>query len=123
MPSIVTVAVVYAATLVAGIYLVDSHLKDLGLWNQLSIVVSAARWVWDHWRMILSLDVETLRSSEQVRAFLDGSEPVDFNPVSRDETYAFVSRTLTRFDYAHLGKPHRRLVKGLLGKATGRSRA
>ena len=40
--AIVTVAVVYAATLVAGIYLVDSYLKDLGLWNQLSIVVSAA---------------------------------------------------------------------------------
>ena len=47
--------------------------------------------------MILSLDVERLRTPEQVRAFLDGSGPVDFNPVSRDEAYAFVSRTLTRF--------------------------
>ena len=47
--------------------------------------------------MILSLDVERLRTPEQVRAFLDGSEPVDFNPVSREEAYAFVSRTLTRF--------------------------
>lgn len=53
--------------------------------------------------MILSLDVERLRTPEQVRAFLDGSEPVDFNPVSRAE--AFASRTLTRFDYARLGKP------------------
>ena len=73
--------------------------------------------------MILSLDVERLRTPEQVRAFLDGSEPVDFNPVSRDEAYAFVSRTLTRFDYARLGKPDRCLVKGFLGKATGLSRA
>ena len=73
--------------------------------------------------MILSLDVERLRTPEQVRAFLDGSEPVDFNPVSREESYAFVSRTLTRFDYTRLGKPDRGLVKGLLGKATGLSRA
>ena len=48
---------------------------------------------------------------------------MDFNPVSRDEAYAFVSRTLTRFEYARLGKPDRGLVKGLLGKATGLSRA
>ena len=73
--------------------------------------------------MILSLHVERLRTPEQVRAFLDGSEPVDFNPVSRDEAYAFVSRTLKRFDYARLGKPDRGLVKGFLGKATGLSRA
>ena len=73
--------------------------------------------------MILSLHVERLRTPEQVRAFLDGSEPVDFNPVSRDEAYAFVSRTLTRFDYARLGKPDRGLAKGFLGKATGLSRA
>ena len=73
--------------------------------------------------MILSLHVERLRTPEQVRAFLEGNEPVDFKPVSRGEAYAFVSRTLTRFDYARLGKPDRGLVKGLLGKATGLSRA
>ena len=44
---------------------------------------------------------------EQIRAFLNGSEPVDFNPVSRDEAYAFVSRTLSRFGCARLGKPDR----------------
>lgn len=73
--------------------------------------------------MILSLDVERLRTPEQVRAFLEGSEPVDFNPVSREEAYAFVSRTLARFDYTRLGKADRGLVKGLLAKATGLSRA
>ena len=73
--------------------------------------------------MILSLHVERLRAPEQVRAFLEGSEPVDFNPVSRDEAYAFVSRTPKRFDYARLGKTDRGLVKGFLGKATGLSRA
>ena len=73
--------------------------------------------------MILSLHVERLRTPEQIRAFLNGSEPVDFNPVSRDEAYAFVSRTLSRFGYARLGKPDRGLVKGFLAKATGLSRA
>ena len=73
--------------------------------------------------MILSLHVERLRTPEQVRACLEGSEPVDFNPVSRDEAYAFVSRTLKRFDYARLGKTDWGLVKGFLGKATGLSRA
>ena len=73
--------------------------------------------------MILSLHVERLRTPEQIRAFLNGSEPVDFNPVSRDEAYAFVSRTLSRFGYARLGKPDRGLVKSFLAKATGLSRA
>ena len=73
--------------------------------------------------MILSLHVERLRTPEQIRAFLNGSEPMDFNPVSRDEAYAFVSRTLSRFGYARLGKPDRGLVKGFLAKATGLSRA
>lgn len=73
--------------------------------------------------MILSLDVERLRTPEQVRAFLDGNGPVDFQPVCRSEGYAFVSRMLSRFDYARLGRPDRGLVKGFLGKATGLSRA
>ena len=73
--------------------------------------------------MILSLDVERLRTAEQLRAFLDGNAPVDFQPVSRGEAYAFVSRMLSRFDYTRLGKSDRGLVKGFLGKATGLSRA
>ena len=54
--------------------------------------------------MILSLDVERLHTLDQVRAFLDGNEPVDFKPRSRAEAYAFVQRTLARFGYARLGK-------------------
>ncbi len=73
--------------------------------------------------MILSLDVERLRNPEQVRAFLDGNEPVDFQPVSRSEAYAFVSRMLSRFDYTRLGKSDRGLVKAFVGKATGLSRS
>ena len=73
--------------------------------------------------MILSLDVEGLRTPEQVRAFLDGNGAVVFQPVSRSEAYAFVSRMLSRFGYAGLDRPDRGLVKRFLGKATGLSRA
>ena len=69
--------------------------------------------------MILSPHVERLRTPEQVRTFLDGNEPVDFQPVSRAETYAFVSRMLSRFDYARLGKSDRGLVKGFPGQGDG----
>lgn len=48
--------------------------------------------------MILSLDVERLRTPEAGSRVLDGIERVDFGLVSREEAYAFVSRTLTRFD-------------------------
>ena len=73
--------------------------------------------------MILSLDVERLRTLEQVRAFLDGNGPVDFNPRSRKEAYAFVQRTMARFGYARLGKADKGTLKRFLGKTTGLSRA
>ncbi|MCY3821353.1 MAG: hypothetical protein OXH52_18695 [Gammaproteobacteria bacterium] len=73
--------------------------------------------------MILSLDVEGLRTPEQVRAFLDGNDAVVFQPASRSEAHAFVSRMLSRFGYAGLDRPDRGLLKRFPGKATGLSRA
>ena len=40
---------------------------------------------------------------------------MDFQPASRSEVYAFVSPMPSRFDYTHLGKSDRGLVKGFLG--------
>ena len=73
--------------------------------------------------MILSLGIERLRTLEQVGAFLDGNEPVDFRPGTRREAYAFVQKALVRFDYASLGKADRGLAKRFLEKVTGLSRA
>ena len=73
--------------------------------------------------MILSLNIERLRTLEQVGAFLDGSVPVDFKPDTREEAYAFVQRMLARFDYARLGKADRGLLKRFLEKTTGLSRS
>lgn len=73
--------------------------------------------------MILNLDTERLRTLAEVRAFLDGSDPVDFRLADRDDAYAFVRRTLVRFRYAELDKPGKGLLRRFLVKETGLSRA
>ena len=67
--------------------------------------------------------IVTLRTLEQVRAFLDGNEPADFELAGRTSAYAFVRRTLVRFEYHGLGRPDRGLVKRFIEKVTGFSRA
>ena len=41
----------------------------------------------------MTLQTERLRTMEQVRAFIEGSEPVDYKPKDRACAYAFVRRT------------------------------
>ena len=49
--------------------------------------------------MIVTIHTERLRTMEQVRAFVEGSGPVDHQPEDRRSAYEFVRRTLVRFDY------------------------
>ena len=60
---------------------------------------------------------------EQVRAFVEGSEPVDYQPKDRASAYAFVRRTLAAFDYHRLGRADRGCVRAYIGKACGFSAA
>ena len=60
---------------------------------------------------------------EQVRAFVEGSEPVDYQPKDRASAYAFVRRTLATFDYHRLGRADRGCVRAYIGKARGFSAA
>ena len=53
--------------------------------------------------MILSLHVERLRTRSRFARFWTAAGPWTSTPF-RDEAYAFVSRTLTRFDYARLAR-------------------
>ena len=71
----------------------------------------------------MTLRTERIRTLEQVRAFLGGSEPVDFDLDDRDSAYLFVKRSLERFRYHRLGKPDKGLVRAYLAKVTGLSRA
>lgn len=53
---------------------------------------------------------DLLKTLEQVRAFLDGTQPVKFTLKTKAERYGCVRRTLIRFGYHSLSKPD----KGLL---------
>ena len=73
--------------------------------------------------MIVTLRTERIRTLDQVRAFLDGSQPADFELTDRTSAYAFVRRTLVRFEYHGLRRPAKTQVKRFLEKVTGFSRA
>ena len=73
--------------------------------------------------MIVTLQTQRVRSLEQVRAFVEGSEAVDFAGGDREGVYTLVRRTLVQLDYHRLGKPDKGLVKRHLAKVTGLSRA
>ena len=88
--------------------------------------------------MIVTLQTERVRTLEQVRAFVEGSEAVDprtrfrghklsrgraFAGADRESVYEFVRRALVRLGYERLGKSDKGLVKRYLAKVTGLSRA
>ncbi len=70
--------------------------------------------------MIVRLDTHRLQTLDQVREFLDGSEQVDLQPQTRADSYAFVAKTVRRFDYALRGKADKGLLRRL--RTPGRAR-
>ncbi len=62
-------------------------------------------------------------SLEQIRAFLEASEEVQFEGRNREEVYGWVDQTLRRQGYEELGRAGRGLVHRYLEKMTGLSRA
>ena len=73
--------------------------------------------------MIVKLDTQRLQTLDQVRDFLAGSRPLDLQPQTRAEAYAFVAEALQRFDYSRRGKADKGLIRRFLNKVTGLSRA
>ena len=71
----------------------------------------------------MTFQTERLCTLEQVRAFVEGSEPVDYQPEDRRSAYEFVRRTLVRFGYPRLGRADRGCLRAYLGKACGFSPA
>ncbi len=74
--------------------------------------------------MIVTLCTERIRTLDDIRAFLEGSEAADITPHDREAAYAFVERTLVRFRY-HFGlsRAGKGLVRKCLAKVTGYSDA
>ncbi|MHB1203038.1 MAG: hypothetical protein ACYCZC_07840 [Acidithiobacillus sp.] len=69
------------------------------------------------------LKTQGLQTLEQIRAFLEGSQPLGFEALPRDSAYDFIARTLRQFGYAQLGKADKGLLRSYLCKVTGLSRA
>ncbi len=62
-------------------------------------------------------------SLEQIRAFLEGAQELQFEAQDRAELYQWVERALVEQEYAGLGRKDKGLVKRYLGKMTGLGRA
>jgi transposase InsO family protein len=62
-------------------------------------------------------------SLEQIRAFLEASDEVQFEGRNREEVYSWVEQTLRQQDYPKLKRSGRGLVRRYLEKMTGLSRA
>jgi transposase InsO family protein len=69
------------------------------------------------------MDDTEATSLEQIRAFLAGSDPVQFAGQRRPEVYGWVEKTLVRHQYANLDRPGKGLVRRYLARMTGFSRA
>ena len=73
--------------------------------------------------MIVTLKTQGLQTLEQVRAFLAGAQPLDFEAPSRQTTSAWLAAAWRRFPYLRLGKADKGAVRGYLEKVTGLSSA
>lgn len=63
------------------------------------------------------------QSLEQIQAFMEGNEGVDFRGRSRKEVYEWTQATLCWHSYSSLGREDKGLVKRYVSKVTGLSRA
>jgi transposase InsO family protein len=73
--------------------------------------------------MIVTLNTATLRTLDQVRAFLSGSTAVSFEPPASADRYGWLAMTLRQFRYDHLRRADKGLLQAFLLKVTGYSKA
>ena len=65
--------------------------------------------------MIVRLDTRRMTTLDQVRACLDGNEPVDYHPLDRGGAYEFVRDTLVAFGYPRVDTVHQGDRDGVKG--------
>lgn len=68
------------------------------------------------------MNVDHIKTLAQVRAFLDGTQTVEFSLHSKTERYDFVRRSLIRFAYYRLSKPDKGLLLSFMSHVSGYSR-
>ena len=69
------------------------------------------------------MDDTEVRTIEEVRQFLQGSDGIEFKPVSGEEKYVWVESVLRRFKYPMLLRMDKRLLRRYMEKVSGYSRA
>lgn len=69
------------------------------------------------------LKTQGFHSLEQIRAFLEGSQPLGIEVPAREAAYDWMAAELRRFGYTRLGKADKGLVRHYLEKVTGLSGA
>jgi transposase InsO family protein len=73
--------------------------------------------------MIVTLQTAGLQTLAQVRAFVEGNEPVSFTLTDRTAAHRWMTETLKRFRYPHGTRADKGLLRRYLAKVTGLSRA
>ena len=73
--------------------------------------------------MIVKLHTHRLQTLEEIRTFLAGTTPLDFDVPSREEAYGWIEGSLRQLGYLRLGKANKGLVKEYLSKVSRFSRA
>jgi len=74
--------------------------------------------------MVIDMNEQQLKTVAQLRAFLDGTQEVQFEPKGEDsERYAFIAAVVRRLRYEPLPRPEKGIVMRYLARTTGYSRA
>ena len=71
--------------------------------------------------MIVRPGTRRMTTLEQVRACLDGNEPVDYHPLDRGGAHEFVRDTLVTFGYQRLDRPDKGTIRRYPAKFSGLS--
>ncbi len=71
----------------------------------------------------MTIKTQGLQTMEQIRAFLEGTHPLDFDVPAREALYEWIAGELRRLGYLRLGKTDKGLVRRYLEKVSGLSRA
>ena len=72
--------------------------------------------------MIVTLNTSAVKSLDQIRAFLNGSEPLGIAIADRRQAYAWIAETLKRLRYPALGRPDKGVLRQYVAKGSGLSR-
>jgi hypothetical protein len=73
--------------------------------------------------MIVTLHTSGLETLAQIRAFVDGNSPIAFTLTDRAAAQQWMTDTLRRFNYRHVSRSDKGLLRRFLAKVTGLSRA